>query len=80
MRVNGYEPNELCHFNVIDVNFLKENIFAVILLQLSEARSFHHRRDSTAGARTLYEDCLCKYSIGWRVGIPAAININISLM
>lgn len=48
MRVNGYELNELYHFNVIDVNFLKENIFAVILLQLSEARSFHHSRDAAA--------------------------------
>lgn len=48
MRVNGYELNELYHSNVIDVNFLKENIFAVILLQLSEARSLHHRRDAAA--------------------------------
>ncbi len=48
MRLNGCELNELYHFNVINVNFLKENIFAVILLQLSEARSFHHRRGATA--------------------------------
>lgn len=43
MRINGYELNELYHFHVIDVNIVKENIFTVILLQLSEARSFHPR-------------------------------------
>lgn len=80
MRLNGYELNEVYDFKVINVNFLKENIFAVILLQLSEARSFHHRWGATAWARTLYEGCLCKCSMGWRAGGPAVIYINISLM
>lgn len=47
MRVNGYELNELYHFSVIDVNFLKQNIFAVILLQSSEARIFQRSLDAT---------------------------------
>lgn len=52
MRVNGYELNELYHFSVIDVNFLKQNIFAVILLQSSEARIFQRSLDTTAWAET----------------------------
>lgn len=52
MSLNGYELNELYHFNV-DVHVLKENIFAVILLQLSEAKSFHHIRHRKGPVREL---------------------------
>lgn len=47
MRVNGYELNELYDLNVINVNFLKENIFAVILFQLSKTRVFYGRQKTT---------------------------------
>lgn len=65
MRLNGYGLNELYHLNVIDVNCPKENIFAVILLQLSKARSSHHTRMTTAWATTWCEECFHKCDLQW---------------
>ena len=73
-----YELNELYRFHIIDVNFWKENIFAVILLQLSEARSFHHRQETAAWAETACDDRVSKYNTG--IIIQATINISISVM
>ena len=45
---NGFELNELYNFGVTDVNFGGNNILAVILPRLSEARRCHDGRDAAA--------------------------------
>lgn len=72
MRVNGHKLKELYHWNIIDVNFLKENILALILFQLREATVFHDRLEQGAFRKTADGST-------W-VGIPGAIHTNISLM
>lgn len=53
MRENGYEVNDLYHLNVIDVSFLRENIVAVTVSELSKARSSQRRQRE-------HEGCVCK--------------------